>query len=225
MVVITGSNICVKSDDNTHVHRVRLPDQGNISSIKISQVPEGLLRIHYLIGNNTILSVEKCDIKLDNASLFPSFPTSLAYYMTKTLEFVYDNTNMEQQTFYDEEVDEISYSNEDVEIFDGSEFIFGKLVTRTKKTTGKQSCRYTFVPDVIVTVDDPVTEPKRECVDVPFWKAVQLRVSDNRWIVDRKIRVKKTLEGQEIHFIQEDGAYLVEHFIRFSGGCCGVTSC
>lgn len=114
-----------------------IPLKHDITGISL-EFPDILKQVRVYIGNNCIAIFDR-DMK-DDLAKFPIYLT-LATYMYTDIELVYDKKWLEQNEGYayeDEYIEAIEYGD-DIEIYDGYDYQFGKKVIRKKVPSGKQT--------------------------------------------------------------------------------------
>lgn len=202
------------------IHRVRLPDDVDITSVSISRVPKGLEKVSFQIGCMDIFSYEVDEV-LSGVSLIPNnLPTSLAYYHLKHVCFIFDKS-IKKVEMVEEELVDVQYSDEEVEFFDGEEIRIGRKVKKIPRKTGRiieKIIGYEIdIPDVRYSFKERTVDTNYR--SIPVWKKVELCPDDNTWVSQRKV---KTLDWEDVTYITEKKKYFLENILTFGEGFGGL---
>lgn len=200
------------------IHRVRLPDDVDLTAVSISRVPKGLEKVSFQIGCMDIFSYEGDDIVAEVSLIPDNLPTGLACYHLKHVCFIFGTKKTEM---VEEELVDIEYSDEEVEFFDGEEIRVGRKVKKIPRKTGRiieKTIGYKIdIPDVRYSFKERTIDKNYR--SIPVWKKVELCPDDNTWVPRRKV---KTLEGEDVTYITEKKKYLLENTLTFGEGFGGL---
>lgn len=86
------------------------------------------------------------------------------------IKFTFDEKYVQERTEHDAGIDEISYSDEDIEVFDGEKIIFARKVHRTPKATGSAKI---VVPSVLLEFR-PYKFHNIKKLKTPIWQKIYI---------------------------------------------------
>lgn len=178
---------------------------------------EGLMKVQVVIGGDHSV-VATLHPSRPQLATFPVY-MSKAKYMYTDLVFVYEREwvkSREQYTMVDEYTEEVTYGDEEVEIYDGYEYHTGQVVRRKAVPTGRKVREVTrgamvTIPEVRIgiqesTGEDPIEVEMRHEIDLKNVDAERrawltskynLEVDDDAstGVVDNRVRYHQGMAG------------------------------
>ena len=162
----------------------------------------------------------------------PGILLSKCHYVDINIEFRFDDKYITKHAEYDVEEDEyeeeVSYSDNEIEVYDGYQTQYGRRVHRRLKPTGKKIRRVLTpallqVPSISMTFQP--TEHHESNVVTPFWQKIYLCPEDREELVANLISKHKLHSEQTDNIIQTLLPIIcfVENSIRYSCNMCNLS--
>lgn len=240
-IILFGKEIEVISQEGLYSIRLNndkpsvpiIPCDKDIMEFVLEQVPEYLEKIHVYVGNQKMITFDRDDFS-NKQNLFPfSFPYSLVYsaYTDIKLEYnakyVVSNSVVE---LVDEYTEEIEYSNNEVEIYDGCDYHIGYLVSRKMVPTGRQIGKVikgatVTLPQIRFGVSKS-DKAKNKMFELPVWETITLNPKYDEAYIQHLLnnRYLQMKDGSSIADAIQTGLPFeakVQNIIRFTCGIAG----
>lgn len=219
---------------NDEVDRI-IPAKHDIVSLVITEVPDGLKKVHLDIGGVKIITWDKSDIEKRQNLFSEGFPFSQSYFQYTCLRFEYDaeyiavNQTTEME---DEYIDEVEHSDTEEEYFDGYEYHYGYRVHRKRVPTGRQIAEVVeaasvWLPQLIFNILPSKDTPVKTLL--PFWDSITVDQQRNdkdyiqRLVEKYKLHIPDGTDVFQAYDSGEPFTAKLQNYINFSGGFAGKT--